>query len=95
MPQQHEVVYVGSERSGAEIWHCRECGHRLLTRWQPRFEVQVLAEGDPQAVHTGNMGAAPAGHVLRGPAAALTRAERAWLHGNGIDWNERGGQDDG
>lgn len=90
MPQQHEVVYVGSEGSGAEIWHCQECGHRLLTRREPHFEFEVLAEGDPRVVHTGSMGAVHGGHTLRGPAAALTRDERSWLDDNGIDWNGYG-----
>lgn len=88
MPQ-HELVYAETVKSGAGVWRCRECGHRLLIRWQPRFEFEVVAEGDPRAVHTGNLGAAPSGHTLRGPAAVLTSDERSWLDGNGIDWNER------
>ena len=47
MPDQHELVYIGTARSGAGIWQCPRCDHRMLTRWQPTFQAEVLREGDP------------------------------------------------
>lgn len=89
MPPQHKVIYAGSAKSGGDVWHCPECGHRLLTRWRPHFECEVLTEGDSRAVHAGNLCAAPSGQALRGPAASLDDTERSWLRDNGIDWDSR------
>jgi hypothetical protein len=87
-PEQHELEYAGAARSGDDIWQCPRCGHRMLTRWTPYFQAEVLAEGDPPVPHVGHLGAAMAGHrVLRGPAASLTTGERSWLENNGIDWD--------
>ena len=89
MPEQHELVYMGTARSGADIWQCPRCDHRMLTRWQPVFKAEVLHEGDPGVAHSGNL-AAVRRHALRGPAAALTEGERAWLDNVGIDWDADG-----
>lgn len=88
MPEQHELVYIGTARSGADVWQCPRCPHRMLTRWRPSFQAEVLDEGDPGVAHTGNLGAPMAARQpLRGPAAPLTAGERTWLDRLGIDWN--------
>lgn len=88
MPQQHELAYIGTTRSGAEIWQCPRCPHRMLTRRQPSFSAELITEGDPGVAHVGNLGdAMAAGQPLRGPAARLTSGERSWLDHNGIDWD--------
>lgn len=91
MSQQHELVYIGSTRTGAEVWQCPRCEARLLTRQWPSFAAEVLAEGDPGVAHSGRFGAVMAGRQpVRGPAAQLTPAERNWLDRNGIDWDGTG-----
>ena len=90
MPDQHELVYIGTARSGAGIWQCPRCEHRMLTRWQPTFQAEVLREGDPGVAHSGSLDAAAGWHTLRGPAAVLTAGERGWLDNAGIDWDADG-----
>lgn len=88
MPEQHELVYIGAARAGAEVWQCPRCAHRMLIRWRPAFQVEVLSEGDAGVPHSGSLGAAMAGRqALRGPAATLTAGERTWLDHIGIDWD--------
>lgn len=95
MPQQHELVHIGTARSGADIWQCPHCAHRMLTRWWPSFQAEVLSEGDPGVAHSGSLGAAMAGRqALRGPGARLTAGERNWLDDIGIDWDADGGDRD-
>ncbi|MBO0801714.1 MAG: hypothetical protein J2P25_01365 [Nocardiopsaceae bacterium] len=91
MPEQHELEYIGTARSGADIWQCPHCEHRMLTRWWPSFQAEVLSEGDRGVAHSGNLGAPMAGRqALRGPAAPLTAGERNWLDSLGIDWDANG-----
>lgn len=91
MPEQHELAYIGTTRSGAEVWQCPRCAHRMLTTWWPSFKAEVLDEGDAGVAHTGSLGAAMAGRqALRGPAAPLTPGERTWLDHVGIDWDGDG-----
>lgn len=88
MPEQHELAYIGTTRSGAEIWQCPRCEARMLTRRWPSVTAEVIAEGEPGVAHTGRMADAMAAREpLRGPAAQLTPAERSWLDDNGIDWD--------
>jgi hypothetical protein len=95
VPEQHELVYVGTARSGADIWQCPRCEHRMLTSWRPTFKAEVLQEGDPGVAHSGSLGAAAAGrHALRGPAALLSEGERSWLDDAGIDWDVEGPDED-
>ena len=89
MPEQHELIYIATTRSGAAIWQCPRCEHRMLTRSQPTFEAELLREGDPGVAHSGNLGAVKT-QVLRGPAAVLTEGEQAWLDNAGIDWDADG-----
>ena len=83
------MVLIGRAESGAEEWHCPECGRRLLMRWPPNFESAVLDEGDPSALHTGAKG----GALMRGVDVAHTSSadvpdeEQQWLRRNGIDWD--------
>lgn len=79
MPEEHELVYVGTAQSGAEIWQCPRCEHRMLTRWSPSFKAEVVAEGDPRVTHSGSMGAAA--------NAPLTPGEQTWLSDLGIAWD--------
>ena len=94
MPEQHELVYVGTARSGAHIWQCPRCEHRMLTSWQPAFRAEVLREGDPGVAHSGSLAAVSGRQALRGPAAVLTEGERAWLDNAGIDWDADGPDQD-
>jgi hypothetical protein len=84
------MVLTGLAESGAEDWLCPECGRHMLMRWPPRFEVLVLDDGDPSAVHTGAKG----GALMRGvdlahvPSADVPASEQEWLRSNGIDWDD-------
>lgn len=88
MPERHQLIYLGSTRSGAAVWQCPRCQARMLTRQWPPFAAEVLVEGDPGVAHSGRFGEAMAGRrPLPGPASRLTPAERSWLDHNGIDWD--------
>ena len=78
------MVLSGHTESGAEEWHCPQCGRRMLLRWPPNFEKIILERGDEAVTHVGGKGG------LRMTAAAetgLPDQERSWLRDNGIDWD--------
>ena len=88
MPEQHEMMLVGMTETGAEKWHCPECGRCMLMRWPPRFESQVIEEGDPSVTHRGVKGGARMGPVdVDGVRVTLAEEEEEWLRRIGIDWD--------
>jgi hypothetical protein len=55
--RSHEMQLVRVDReSGAEHWHCHDCGRQLLLWHLPRYRKTVLVAGDEAACHTGNRG---------------------------------------
>jgi hypothetical protein len=69
------------------VWQCPHCPHRMLTRWWPSFQAELLEEGDPGVSHSGSLSAMAGRQALRGPAAPLTDGERNWLDDVGIAWD--------
>jgi hypothetical protein len=80
-PQQHEMVLVRTQPSGADEWHCPTCGRRLVMVPAPDFQKIVLNPGDEHVIHVGGKG--------RIPPATPSPADddRAWLYSIGIDWD--------
>ena len=89
MAERHDMVRTGRSESGAEEWSCPTCGHRLLLRWPPpRFEVTVLAQGDPSAAHAGTRSGPARPALDEGTSGiAMSDDELRWLRDHGIDWN--------
>jgi hypothetical protein len=83
----HEMVLTGHGESGAEEWHCPQCGRRMLVRWLPSFDKVVVEHGDERAAHVGGKGGVRMTPGT-GPAAEPrpSGSERSWLRENGIDW---------
>ena len=54
--EQHEMTMVADHASGAEEWHCPECGHRFIMTWPPNYRKVVLEQGDLYAIHSGGKG---------------------------------------
>jgi hypothetical protein len=85
---------VRTEESGLEEWACPTCGRRMLLRWPPDYEKQVIEAGDQKACHVGHTSEDPA----EDPAASsgATQADllqmnngRRWLRETGVDARER------
>ncbi|TMQ89974.1 hypothetical protein ETD83_37470 [Actinomadura soli] len=51
MYRTHEMRMVRIEESGREEWACPTCGRRMLLRWPPHYEKQVVEPGDARAGH--------------------------------------------
>jgi hypothetical protein len=83
------MVLNGRVESGAEEWLCPACGRRILMSWPPRFDVLVLEDGDPAAVHAGAKGGAlmHQAKVAQVPSTDVPADEQQWLYNNGIDWD--------
>ncbi|MEV4701885.1 hypothetical protein [Actinoplanes sp. NPDC049316] len=83
----HEMELAGQGDSGAEEWHCRDCGRRMLLRWPPNYDKVVLEPGDEQVTHVGGKGGV---RMQPGVAPAaepeVAESDRSWLRDNGIDW---------
>lgn len=54
--ERHEMTMIDTHASGAEEWHCAECGHRFVMTWPPNYRKVVLEPGDPHAIHSGGKG---------------------------------------
>ena len=82
----HHMTLVGRSTSGEEAWVCPDCDRRLLVAWTPQFHRTVLAVGDDTVQHAGGKGGAAFSpvDVTRTP----TSATLAWLHTNGISWDD-------
>ena len=67
--RQHEMQRVRvDDESGAEQWHCGECGRQMLLSWPPTYKQTVLVPGDETAYHTGGRGGVRLG-TLRASAS--------------------------
>jgi len=51
--QSHEMQLVTTHSSGAEEWHCPECGRRFVAQWEPSFRRVILERGNDWAPHRG------------------------------------------
>jgi len=80
----HEMVLAGRHESGAEDWHCPECGRRMLLRWTPDFQKVIVDRGDEGATHVGGRGGV---RLTAATETGLPERERSWLRDNGIDWD--------
>ncbi len=54
--ERHEMTLIAEHESGAEEWHCPECGRRLVITWPPDYSKVVLEPGDEFAQHSGGKG---------------------------------------
>lgn len=80
----HEMVLAGRASSGAEEWHCPDCGRRMLLRWPPDFEKIILEPGDDRIPHVGGKG----GVRMRAEVTPQPLdQDRSWLKDNGNDWD--------
>lgn len=53
LKQYHEMQLLTTHSSGAEEWHCPECGRRFVAQWEPKFRRVILEPGDEMAIHRG------------------------------------------
>ncbi len=90
--QPHQLRLARMHASGAEEWLCPTCGRHLLLRWQPAYQKQVIAAGDPAALHS----AGRAGQPGRMPTGAPPQTYRHASHPGadtadiGGDWSAEG-----
>lgn len=54
MYRTHEMRMVQTAQSGHEEWACPTCGRRILLRWPPRYDKQIIEPGDEEACHVGS-----------------------------------------
>ncbi len=55
-PHTHSMNLVRTHESGAEEWHCPECGRRFIMQWPPHYKRIVLEAGDEMAMHSASKG---------------------------------------
>lgn len=84
LSQSHQLRLVHMHASGAEEWLCPTCGRRLLLRWQPAYEKQVLIAGDIRAIHSASRAPQPE------RAAAGSQPSGADMADIGGDWSAEG-----
>lgn len=48
---EHNMTFEKDYPSGAEEWHCLECGRRMVITWHPHFKRITLEAGDESVVH--------------------------------------------
>ncbi|BCJ49382.1 hypothetical protein Asp14428_08570 [Actinoplanes sp. NBRC 14428] len=87
METSHEMILARRGAAGTEEWACRECGRRLMLRWEPEFERLVLEPGDERVAHAGAQGISVGGRAGEVPAGGTPFAEhdRHWLRAHGIE----------
>ncbi|MEU8803469.1 hypothetical protein [Spirillospora sp. NPDC048819] len=54
MYRTHEMRMTQAAQSGHEEWACPTCGRRILLRWPPRYDKQIIEPGDEKACHVGS-----------------------------------------
>jgi DNA-directed RNA polymerase subunit RPC12/RpoP len=86
----HEMRKTRTEESGREEWACPTCGRRILLRWPPDYEKQIVEPGDQRACHVGSSAAdAPALPDTPLPAQQVGERQwntaRRWLRETGVD----------
>ncbi len=52
---EHTMVMAAAYPDGSQVWACPTCGRRLLMKWPPNHSRSILEEGDPNAVHSGEI----------------------------------------
>ncbi|RFS83890.1 hypothetical protein D0T12_16920 [Actinomadura spongiicola] len=81
---------IRTEQSGREEWACPTCGRRILLRWPPHYEKQVMETGDERACHVGRAADDPATvpPVTTGQRQETGRRQwrdaRRWLRETGV-----------
>ena len=55
--QKHDMVLEKVYESGAEEWHCDQCGRKFIMQWEPAYRKIVLEVGNEHALHSGKKGA--------------------------------------
>lgn len=55
-PHTHVMELVRTYASGAEEWHCPECGRHFLMQWPPHYKRIMLEAGDEMAMHSASKG---------------------------------------
>ncbi|GAA4226711.1 hypothetical protein GCM10022254_12530 [Actinomadura meridiana] len=92
MFRTHEMRKTRTEESGREEWACPTCGRRILLRWPPNYEKQIVEPGDQRACHVGSSAddtpAEPPDTPL--PAQDVSdeqrwHSARRWLRETGVD----------
>ena len=87
MPEQHQMVPIGTTAADAQEWHCPQCGRAVLIRYPPRFEAFVIEEGDPSVPHHAVTGGAQKGRINEDARLSrVTAEEERWLNRIGVDW---------
>ncbi|MFI0373983.1 hypothetical protein ACH35V_39500 [Actinomadura sp. 1N219] len=81
----HEMRMVRIEESGLEEWACPTCGRRLLLRWPPHYEKQIVEPGDERAGHVGSSADTPADTPAGTRNGAESGAESGGLNGAADD----------
>jgi hypothetical protein len=91
VPEPHEMKLIRTTESGAERWHCPQCGRSMMMRWPPGFGSRVIDEGDPTVPHRGVRGVKDGARMSRfevdGVRLLLADEEEQWLDRVGIDWD--------
>lgn len=64
----HAMALVRAFESGAEEWHCPECGRRFVMQWPPHYKRIILDAGDEMALHSASKGGLHINAALAGPA---------------------------
>lgn len=54
--ERHAMELVQTYPSGAEEWHCPQCGRRFVIQWPPAYKRIVLEPGDEQVQHAATKG---------------------------------------
>lgn len=54
--ENHTCHYLGELLPGYDEFHCPICGYHTLIRWPPDYDKIILAEGSPNATHSGGKG---------------------------------------
>lgn len=87
----HEMQLVTTHSSGAEEWHCPECGRRFVAQWEPNFKRVILERGDEeiehssQSVNLGTQVANETGDETNLPDPPLSDVWQRWLDTQDLD----------
>lgn len=95
----HTMSLICTYESGAEEWHCPECGRRFVMQWPPHYKRIILEAGDEMAMHSASKGGLQMRATLADAAAPPSAAPDAgdvsdedldiWLdHLNKLDFGD-------
>jgi len=54
--EQHGMVLIETFLDGSQEWECPVCGRHFIMSWPPNYKQVILAEGNPNAIHSGSTG---------------------------------------